>query len=60
MLQSVEHKGYIQATSNDNAVKYNDPQRRYFNYVKDNSNNVVTADWARKWPAEEIWVARKE
>jgi hypothetical protein len=19
----------------------------------------VTADWARKWPAEEIWVARK-
>jgi SAM-dependent methyltransferase len=21
--------------------------------------NVVPADWARKWPAEEIWVARK-
>jgi SAM-dependent methyltransferase len=21
--------------------------------------NLVTADWARKWPAEEIWVARK-
>jgi SAM-dependent methyltransferase len=21
--------------------------------------NYVTADWARKWPAEEIWVARK-
>ena len=20
----------------------------------------VTADWARKWPAEEIWVARKK
>jgi SAM-dependent methyltransferase len=22
--------------------------------------DYVTADWARKWPAEEIWVARKE
>ena len=21
--------------------------------------NYVTADWARKWPAEEIWIARK-
>ena len=21
--------------------------------------SYVTADWARKWPAEEIWVARK-
>ncbi len=21
--------------------------------------DYVTADWARKWPAEEIWVARK-
>ena len=21
--------------------------------------NFVTADWARKWPAEELWVARK-
>ena len=21
--------------------------------------SAVTADWARKWPAEEIWAARK-
>ena len=21
--------------------------------------DYVTADWARRWPAEEIWVARK-
>jgi hypothetical protein len=21
--------------------------------------DAVSADWARKWPAEEIWVARK-
>jgi hypothetical protein len=21
--------------------------------------SFVTADWARKWPAEEIWAARK-
>jgi hypothetical protein len=21
--------------------------------------DFVTADWARKWPAEELWVARK-
>jgi len=45
-LESVEHKGFIQPTSNDAAVKSADPQRRYFTYVKDNNNNTVTADWA--------------
>jgi hypothetical protein len=51
MIRVLGEKGFVVEALHERLAPDSTTDHEYYDFVP--------ADWARRWPAEEIWVARK-